>query len=148
MITFQTIGTLATDLPELVERRIAGLPDDFIRSAEFAYIPSKEELRRAGCKQGRYRPRGWHQKDKDSVFWRPSGHHKLWAIPTQNRSQPTFWGIERVGIDNDDDQFLCYAFGGMPILVRTYQSAMRLAQYCHPLAPADLGIMHWVDLDP
>jgi hypothetical protein len=44
-----------------------------------------------------------------------------------------FWIIER-----EIDEVLVLKDGSLPIFTRTYQAAMRLAEYCHPHPPAGL----------
>jgi hypothetical protein len=144
MIAIQNVRTIVTNFPELVERRAADLPDDMMRCARHAYIPSRDELMLAGYYEGRYRPRGWQLKET-TVFKKFSGSHVLWVRGTRIR-QP-LWALERVGVRTDDDQMLCYAFGPMPILTRSYQAAMWLAEYCHLDTPDNLGLMHWIDAD-
>lgn len=144
MIAIQNISTNVTNMPELVERHAASLPDDMIRSAQHAYIPSHEELMLAEYYEGRYRPRGWQLKEP-TVFKKPSGSHVLWVRGT--RLKPPLWTVERLGVMNDDDQMLCFAFGPMPILTRCYQAAMWLAEHCHPNTPENLGCMHWIGID-
>lgn len=115
-----------------------------IRHAQHVYIPSRGELMLVGYYEGRYRPRGWQLKEP-TVFKKPSGSHVLWVRSTRTR-QP-LWVLERVGVRNDDDQMLCYALGPMPILTKSYQAAMWMAEYCHPGTPDKLGLMHWIDVD-
>ncbi len=144
MIAIHNTGSVVTDLPELVDRHATGLPDDMIRYARHAYIPSRNELMLAGYYEGRYRPRGWQLKEA-TVFKKLSGSHVLWVRGTRIR-QP-LWALERVGVRTDDDQMLCYAFGPMPILTQSYQAAMWLAEYCHLDTSDNLALMHWINTD-
>ncbi len=131
-------------IPTCLEKHKAGLPAWLVPSAESVYVPTGDQLKVAGSFKGRYRPRGWKLKETE-VFRKVIGTHELWVRRTLNRRYP-FWTLERVGVNNDDDQMLCYAFGPMPILTKTHQAAMWLAQHCHPNAPNNLGFMHWIDV--
>jgi hypothetical protein len=131
-------------LGQFIERTHTGLADWFMPHKIGAMIPSDDDIRAAGYRSGSKRPRAWTRKSVDT-FSKRVGGHTLWVRGTMKGPRSKLWTSERVGVTNDEDQVLIHALCRLPILNRTYQAAMRLAEFCHPNAQIDHGHLHWED---
>jgi hypothetical protein len=140
-------GRNRNKLGGFIERAHTGFPDFFMPGVFGAIIPADRDLYAAGYRPGSYRRGGWSQKKID-VFSKQVGHYFLWVRGTT--VGPTkFWTAERTGISNDDDdQILTHAMCDLPILNRTHQAAMRLAEFCHPQAPDEQWFLQWANIVP
>jgi hypothetical protein len=106
---------------EVIERSNTELPDDFVPWAPGIVIASDYLLRAAGYHPGSRRPEGW-SPGNPGVFTKVTYRNRLTV-----RGCGEFWIIER-----ETCEVLAYTYGSLPIVTRTYQAAMRLAEYCHP----------------
>jgi hypothetical protein len=61
----------------------------------------------------------------------------LWTVERKTANR-------RIGVDADD--VLVYNFGSTPILTRSYQSSMWLAEYCHAKGPP--AGFRWIKVIP
>jgi len=70
-----------------------------------------------------------------------------WLVPIC--SNQGLWTIERWGPSRqytESDEILVHQFGATPIFTRSYQSAMRLAIYCHANGPP--AELRWIAAFP
>jgi hypothetical protein len=121
-------------IAEVVERDDTEMPDRFVPWAPGVVVASDHLLAAAHHRLGSRPPLGWSQH-KPRVFWKPARTNRLWVCGLGE-----FWTVER-----EIETVLVFAYGSMPIVTRSYQAAMRLAEYCHP-QPAP-GLM-WVVMTP
>src|SRR5262249_55529972 len=71
-------------------------------------------------------------------------HLRVWEC-----DKPRLWTVERLSESRPyprSDEVLVHQFGLTPIFTRGYQSAMRLAMYCHANGPPDY--LRWVSACP
>jgi hypothetical protein len=125
-------------IAEIIDRSEAKLPDCFVPLARGVSIASDALLRMVGHQHGMNRPRGWHKlgytfmrmtgetdKGLQDLRVRECGKLRLWTVERWNEKRPY----------QDFDEILVHEFGSTPIFTRSYQSAMRLAMYCHENGP-------------
>jgi hypothetical protein len=127
-------------IDEVIDRSEIQLPDWFVPLARGVAIAGNHLLSRAHYYPGSYRPRGW-QKTHCDVFIKQAVRSKDMVFATlivrQYRNQ-RWWTIERLHPDRryqDVSDVLVFNFGSTPIFCWNYQSAMRLAEYCHVDGP-------------
>jgi hypothetical protein len=109
---------------EVVDRNKTGLPDDFAPWAPAIMIASDYLLGAANYRPGGPDPEGWSRK-RPWLFTKNMHRNTLIV-----RQCGAFWSVERA-----DNEVLAFRYGAIPIFTRTYQAAMRLAEYCHLPAP-------------
>src|SRR5262249_22502071 len=70
-------------------------------------------------------------------------HLRVWEC-----EKPRLWTVERLSESRPyrSDEVLVHQFGSTPIFTRSYQSAMRLATFCHENGPPD-GL-RWISACP
>jgi hypothetical protein len=137
-------------IAEVIDRSDAKLPDWLVPFARGVAIASDDLLRDVGYRPGMYRPRGWR---KSILYW----DVLMWDI-FPDRSQYLvvrqcfvrgLWMVERWSEErrcDNADEILVHEFGSTPIFTRSYQSAMRLAMYCHENGPP-VGL-RWISACP
>jgi hypothetical protein len=108
-------------IAEFIEREIADLPSDFFPWAPGIVVASGDLLRTVGYRPRSRGPNGWTLGQPD-VFTKVIYGNRLLV-----RGCGEFWTVER-----EIDEALAFPHGPVPILTRTRQAAMRLAEYCHP----------------
>ena len=113
-------------IEEIIERNKTELPDDFVPWAPGIIIPSGYLLRAANYAPGSHRPKGWSRKCP-GVFTKVM-YGNCMAVRQCGR----FWTVER-----QNDEVLAFTYGSLPVFTRTYQAAMRLAEYCHLPIPKE-----------
>jgi hypothetical protein len=105
-------------IAEVVKRKKAKLPPDYLPWAPAVVIASDYLLRTAGHTSTSGRPTGWRLQ-------RSSGDYKKgWRSFVRKRGQ--YWMVE------DDGLYKCvlaFSFGSMPVCTRTPEAVMRLAEY-------------------
>jgi hypothetical protein len=119
----------------VLDRDEIELPDFFAPLARGAAIPSDYLLRRVGYRPGSRRPPYWEKSDAGYVFNQYLTHNYLKVRRCGNRD---LWTVERWSEYRpylSSDEVLVSKFGSTPILAPNYQSAMRLAEYCHQNEP-------------
>jgi hypothetical protein len=125
---------------EVIDRSEIKLPDWFVPLARGVAIASDTLLRKAAYRHGSYRPRGWRKTHCD-VFEQNIGPGGLWGpkcLVVRGCGTQHLWTVERWGDErlyDNSDEVLVSVFGSPPIFTRSYQSAMRLAAYCHANGP-------------
>jgi hypothetical protein len=117
-------------IAEIIERSDTDLRDDFVPWAPGMVVASDYLLRAAGHYPGACRPQGW-SRQSDGLFRKPL--HR-WYLTVSRCGE--FWLIER-----EIEEVLVYHYGSLPVVTRSYQAAMRLAEYCH-LRPSDSELYH------
>jgi hypothetical protein len=128
-----------------IERTQADLPEDYLRGAQGAVIAGPDLIRGLDqFSQSKYSA-GWIPSNVEGQFQR--------EIPDCNsclqvRKLGEFWNIQRIiiGQENREEfQALVFAFGYNPIVTRTHEEAIRLAEHCHPVARAPMAGC-WVEI--
>jgi len=123
---------------EVIARRRTWLPDDLAPWAPGVVLASDYLLRASNYRQGARRPRGWLSRCKGGVFLKfPDDRSHL-----RVRQCGQFWTVERTV--NCVGEMLAYPYGPLPIFTRTYQAAMRLAEYCHRRPRGTGSSLRWV----
>ena len=105
--------------------------------ADRVLIAGDGMLRAAGYRPGSSRPRDWVRGR--SCYWRELSYGCLWVS-----SVGKFWLVQRTCPDDPSELYLYYnvlacAFSRWPILTRTPQAAMRLADHCDPIPRAPVA---------
>jgi hypothetical protein len=120
----------------VLDRSSANLPDWFVPLARGAATPSKYLLRMVGYGRGYRRPPGWHKEPSGALF-KEFYRECLIVVPG-----PTLVRIEREGSLQRPhyrvNLTLAHEFGPTPILARSVQAAICLAEFCirpGPLPP-------------
>ena len=108
-------------IAEVVERSKTELPDDFVPWAPGIMIASDYLLQATGYHSGSRRPTGW-LPGKPGIFTKVTYRNRLTVCECGE-----FWFVER-----ETGEVLAFTYGSLPVVTRTYQAAMRLAEYCHP----------------
>lgn len=107
---------------EVVERDKTQLPADFVPWAPGVIVASDYLLRAAGYRPGSRCPSGWYPARQPGVVTKALYQNRL-----KVRSCGKFWRIERA-----ECEVLAFPFGSLPVVTRTREAAMYLAEYCHP----------------
>ena len=117
---------------EFLDRGAIEMPADYLPDAPGVMFAGEEVFSAAGYVRGSNRPRGWHQH-LPGDYRKPFGEHVLVVRQCGNaRSQR--WTVERVEPRADKGLEALVSSGEkVPIWARTYQAAMRLAEYCYPI---------------
>jgi hypothetical protein len=132
-----------------IGRDKTALPDDYLPDAPGALIADEGMLRAAGYVRGSYRPRGW-DRVKPGVFEKSYGG-SIFRVRQCGNARSEHWVIERlhrstVGERNYEIiEALVFAFQHSPIWASSYQAAMRLAEYCHPIPRPPVGGF-WIEV--
>jgi hypothetical protein len=131
---------------ELIDRSEIGLPHWFVPFARGVAIASDALLHRAGYRPGMSRPRGWRKiycdvfdldiADGLQLTVRQCNNQGLWMVEQFSESRPYACS----------DEVLVHECGSTPIFTRSYQSAMRLAMYCHANGPP--AGLRWIAAAP
>jgi hypothetical protein len=119
---------------EFVDRRETDMPADYLPAAPGVMFAGEDVLSAAGYNPASYRPRGW-VRHLPGDYRKRVGKHVL-EVRQCGNSRSKHWTIER---------FEFWDYKGMealvlpgehsePIWARTYQAAMRVAEYCYPIA--------------
>jgi hypothetical protein len=116
-----------------IDRSQTKMPDDYLPDAPGVLIAGEDMLRAAGYVPGSNRPRGWLPAYPRNFRRRPrhKGDHMLWV-----RKCGELWIIARsldLDVNTRKIETLVFAILPLPIWTRSYQAAMRLAEYCHPI---------------
>jgi hypothetical protein len=125
------------------------LPDWFVPLARGVGIASDALLRKAGHRYGTSRPRGWRQTDLD-IYVRDIIPNGLQSLMVRQCDDKGLWTVERFRDSRPyefSDELLVHQFGSTLISTRSYQSAMRLAMYCHANGPPAAGL-RWIAAAP
>jgi hypothetical protein len=128
-----------------IDRDQAHMPDKYVPSAVGGLMAGKNLLQAAGYQVGSYRPKGWN-KYKPGVFLKHLSAQFTLEVRQCGNWRSNIWTVERSNYfldEYDCVEALACAFGNVPIFAPTYQSAMRLAEYCHPLPQAPVAGL-WV----
>jgi hypothetical protein len=122
--------------------RAKTMPPWFTPSALNALVPGDAIKRGISFRAQRGVPVGW-----SSLGWngyrKPAGDYSLLT-----RRLRRGWTSERILHSEEEDQALSFAFGPMTLMSPTFQLAIQLAETCHPIAPDNLGFLHWFDVSP
>jgi hypothetical protein len=117
------------------------MPSDYLPEAPGVAIAGDAILRAIGYRFGSQRLHGWF-KTNTGVFRYREGQRRLGGIILQVRQAGTLWVIERyrdgdwldpAGRPGLNIYALVCTQTGRLIWAPTYQAAMRLANYCHPI---------------
>jgi hypothetical protein len=106
---------------EVVDRRETKLSVDFVPWAPAVVVASDYSLKAARYRPGSGPPEGWYPGTPD-VFTKAMHRNHLRVYRCGK-----FWLSERGACEA-----LVYTFGSLPVVTRTPEAAMRLAEYCHP----------------
>ena len=121
-------------IAQVVRRRNAKLPPDFVPWAPAIAIASEYLLRAAGHTSTSGRPKGWHLRPSSGIYRRE--WHSV-------RKRGQYWTVEE-----DLNQYvLVFVFGSMPICTQTFEAAMWLAEYFGDDPPMGHGLC-WVRSTP
>jgi len=117
---------------EVIPRENTQPKADFVPWAPGVVIASDYLLRRSGHTPTSRRPPRWRKHRR----W---GYFMKGALIVRKRSD--FWFVEMAGAS-----VLVFRYGSMPVCTRTYQAAMRLAQYflSLPTLPPPVHGLRWV----
>ena len=107
---------------DVIERDQSGLPADFVPWAPGIVVASDYLLRAAGYRPGSSHPEGWYPSVERGVITKSMHRNRLKVRPCGK-----FWRIERA-----ECEVLAFPFGSLPVVTRTKEAAMYLADYCHP----------------
>jgi hypothetical protein len=105
----------------VIDRSKTNLPDDFVPWAPGVVVPSDYLLQAARYHPGSAPLVGWYPGEL-GAFIKAMHRNRLKVQPCGE-----FWRIERA-----ECEVLAYTFGSLPVVTRTAEAAMRLADYCHP----------------
>jgi hypothetical protein len=123
-----------------IDRDQAPMPLNYVPTAKGVLIAGEDLLRAAGYGAGSHRPQGWW-KLKPGVFVKCLSAEFSLEVRQCGGWRTNMWTIERSDHLNDDfhEEALVCAFEYVPIWATTYQAAMRMAEYCHPLPQAPVA---------
>jgi hypothetical protein len=149
------LKALPRHLVEEVVGRDATLPSWFVPGARGVAIASETLLLKASAGNGSC-PAGWLSKDSGNVFERHTGLHSQFVgdigpkiLVVRRCGEEDLWTIEQWGAkrpNEHSDEVLVVTFGSTPLVTRSYQSAMQLADHCREYgAPPGLC---WIDACP
>jgi hypothetical protein len=125
-------GTAARRLFEFLDRGAIEMPADYLPDAPGVMFAGEDVLSAAGYVPGSNRPRGW-LRHLPGDYRKPVGKHAL-VVRQCGNARSERWTVERVEPWADKGiEALVYSPGRAPIWARTYQAAMRLAEYCYPI---------------
>ena len=124
----------AARLFEFVDRGETNIPANYLPLAPGVMFAGEEILSAVGHAPGSYRPHGW-RRHRPGDYRKPVGKHHL-VVRQCGSPRSVHWTIERVEPWADKGiEALVFPFGNcVPISARTYQAAMRVAEYCYPIA--------------
>jgi hypothetical protein len=124
----------ATSQFEFLDRRETAMPADYLPTAPGVLFAGQELLSAAGYIPGSSRPSGW-SRPLPGDYRKRVGKHVL-EVRQCGNSGSNDWTIERYEFfDYKGMEALVFLAGDyMPIWARTYQAAMRVAEYCYPIA--------------
>ena len=129
-------------IDEVLDRSQTKLPDRIVPLARGIAIASRHLLSRAGYRPGSRRPRGWY-KCHDGAYRKDD-------LTVRGYNESSLWHIERNGSlsrpHGYSNMALVHQFGSTPILARTCQAAMHLAEFCSQKAPP-VGL-RWINQCP
>jgi hypothetical protein len=111
---------LPPQLDEVVDRSRAELPAWFVPWAPAVAIASDHLLSLAQYQLGSRPPPGWEPGGTDA-FTKVLRRNRLLV-----RGAGEFWLVER-----DIEEVLVFTYGSLPLLTRTCEGAMWLAEHCH-----------------
>jgi hypothetical protein len=125
-------NVVAPLLFEFVDRAAIEMPADYLPAAPGVMFAGEDVLSAAGYVPGSNRPRGWHQH-LPGDYRKPLGEHVL-VVRQSGNARSERWTIERVEPCADKGlEALVLPVRRAPIWARTYQAAMRVAEYCYPI---------------
>jgi hypothetical protein len=127
-------------IKEVIDRGEIALPDWFVPLARGVAIASDHLLHKARYRAGSYRPRGWRKTECDVFIRCPVADKEMSFanLTVRQYANQSWWTIERYceGRKYEDiTDVLVFDFGSTPIFTWSYQSAMRLAEYCQMNKP-------------
>lgn len=102
--------------------------------AERVLIAGEGMLRAAGYRPGSCRPDGWVRENR-SLYWRKRNYSGNLSVSVCGE----FWLVQRFCADKPSVSSYCHlnvlacGFSRWPILTRTPEAAMRLADHCDPI---------------
>lgn len=120
-----------------IDRSQTPLPPNYVPGAIGVLMAGEDMLSAAGYRVGSQRPKGW-KKYKPGVFLKPLPPQFTLEVRQCRSWRSRMWIIERSNFFADGycvEALVC-AFENAPIWAPTYQAAMRMAEYCHPLPKA------------
>jgi hypothetical protein len=114
-----------------IDRDQTGMPDYYLPLAPGALIAGSTILHAIGEIPGASAPIGWNRGAAGLSKPTRNGEGTLWV-----QQCGKFWIVERSPLSTPTDwnETLVFAFVLMPIWTRTMAPAMRLAEYCDPIA--------------
>jgi hypothetical protein len=117
-----------------IDRDQAPMPRSYLPSAKGVLIAGDDLLSAAGYRARSHRPKGWN-KYKPGVFLKPLSIEFTLEVRQCGSWRSNMWTIERSNFFADDYcvETLVFPFENVPIHATTYQGAMRVAEYCHPV---------------
>jgi hypothetical protein len=130
------------DVPRLWEEALkrAHIPHWYMPDVVGGIVAGKDLLLRAGYRPGSCRPQGW-SPSLPGAFKRRHREPILFVAQLDHKN---LWLIER-SVRGVTDEALVLMPGPLLVFTRTYQAAMRLAEFCclgpRPEAPG----LHWID---
>ena len=117
---------------EFLERGAIVIPPNYLPDAPGVMFAGEEVLSAAGYIPGSNRPPGWRPY-LPGDYRKPVGNYVL-VVRQSGNSQCKRWTIERVNSSADRGlEALVFTDRRAPIWASTYQAAMRVAEYCHPI---------------
>jgi hypothetical protein len=133
--------TAASQLFDFLDRDATGMPADYLPDAPGVMFAGEEFLRAAGHAPKSNGPHGW-LREQPGNYRKPVGEHVLQVRQCGN-SRSNHWTVERWSLwDDQGIEALVSSGENVPIWARTRQAAMRLAEYCYPIARAPVA-GHW-----
>jgi hypothetical protein len=120
-----------------IDRNQAPIAPNYVTDAQGVLIAGEDMLSAAGYRAGSHRPKGWN-RCKPGVFLKPLCSQFRLEVRQCGSWRSNMWTVERSNFFADGyciEALVC-AFGNVPIWGPTYQAAMRIAEYCHPLPQA------------
>jgi hypothetical protein len=120
----------AARLFEFVERGETEMPADYLPEAPGVMFAGEAMLSAAGYIPGSNRPRRWCRIGPGN-YKKYVGKHTL-MVRQCGGPRSEHWTIERLDEDYNTEA-LVFPFGHAPIFARSFQAAMRLAEYCYPI---------------
>jgi hypothetical protein len=127
-------AAVAPRLFKFLSRGKTEMPANYLPSARGVMFAGEDILNAIGHVPGSYRPRGWRRCLPGD--YRKRAHKHQLVVRQCGNPRSVHWTIERIElwIDKGVEALVLASRHGEPIWARSFQAAMRVAEYCHPIA--------------
>jgi hypothetical protein len=127
-------AAVAPRLFKFLSRGKTEMPANYLPSAPGMMFAGEDILNGIGHVPGSYRPRGL-RRHQPGNYRKRVGNHFLQVRQCGN-PRSVHWTIERIELwtGKGIEALILASRHGEPIWARSFQAAMRVAEYCHPIA--------------